>query len=105
MLKRPGARPSNISCKRRKVFVEGRRRKTYNWKPKFNSILWHCSSIESYLHTGICVFDPKSTYDSINQSDDKDEAKDDVVQDVGAALALWVVDVHPTDDQEQEAHY
>ena len=51
------------------------------------------------------MFDPKSTDNGIKESDEKDEAKDDVVQDVGAALALRVVDVHPTDDQEQEAHY
>ena len=57
------------------------------------------------MHTGICVFDPKATKDGVDESDEKDEAEDDVVQDVGAALALRVVDVHPTNDQEQEAHY
>ena len=57
------------------------------------------------MHTSIGVFDPKSTDYGIKDSDEKDKAKDDVVQDVGAALALRVVDVHPTDDEEQEAHY
>ena len=57
------------------------------------------------MHTGISVFDPKATKDGVDKSDEKNEAEDDVVQDVGAALALRVVDVHPADDQEQEAHY
>ena len=50
------------------------------------------------MHTGICVFDPKAAKDGVDESDKKNEAEDDVVQDVGAALALQVVDVQPTDD-------
>ena len=52
------------------------------------------------MHTGISVFDPKATKGGVDESDEKNEAEDDVVQDVGAALALRVVDVHPADDQE-----
>ena len=50
------------------------------------------------FHTGVGVFDAKPADHCIDQSDDEDNAEDDVVQDVGAALALQVVDVQPTDD-------
>ena len=62
--------------------------------------MWHCSFIviESLFHTGVGVFDAKPADHCIDQSDDEDNAEDDVVQDVGAALALQVVDVQPTDD-------
>ena len=44
-----------------------------------------------------------TVYDDVNQSDKEDENDDDVVEDIRRSLARLLVDVHPSDYEEEDA--
>ena len=50
------------------------------------------------------MFDAKATDNSIDKSDDKNDEENDVVQNICSGLRFRVIDVHPTDDEEEEAN-
>lgn len=43
--------------------------------------------------------------DHVDEGYEEDDDDDDVVEDVGPAVRVLVVDVHAADHQEQDAHY
>ena len=49
------------------------------------------------------MFDAKSRDEGVDDGYDKDEDEDDVVEGVRAALAGVVIDVHHSDDEEEDA--
>ena len=51
------------------------------------------------------MFDAKATDNSIDKSDDKNDEENDVVQNICSGFCFRVIDVHPTDDEEEEANY
>ena len=50
------------------------------------------------------MFDAKSWDEGVDNGDDEDEDEDDVVEGVRAALAGVVIDVHHSDDEEEDAN-
>ena len=72
---------------------------------EFALLLSRVSSCCLREHVFVCVSDAEAVDDYVDHRYEEDDDDDYIVQDVGSALARFLVNVHPSDHEEENANH